>query len=887
MPGKASGQIIGYKYYLGMHMVICRAVDAVLQIQVGNRVMWDPKAATQFFTAPPEHPNAVRNAFYNETRDDGTFQVGDVIVATWLDQYSNIQQFAGGQSIDCSTNNTALFSATFDLSAFGRGSAVAAYISQGVWWKVFTVASVPSSPPVVTVRLHNSAIPNNDIIHKLRNPQSTYQVNGITRMETQDLNITAEGLFGGDQREGGVSGKLGILMGGPEQVADPYLSKMFGPFTPAFRGVLSLVLKQMYIGVNPYLKNWAALVVRAPFSPVSESNAIMWLPELASIIAPDGYVDINPAHLLRELVWNPDFGMGYPTTQVDDTSLAVAAQQLYDERFGISLMWEQQSSTEAFMQYILNHINGIWKVNPATGKFQLTLIRKDYVFADLKILDESNCTLDDYQSVSWGETVNEIVLRYAQRVTGSSTSVTVQDLANIQIQQQVVSHTIELKGINSDELAFRVAQSHLQVMSTPLNRVEITVNRQGWSLAEGDVFRFSWPKKGILDVVYRIGEISSGLIDDGKIKIKAVIDVFGLNASTFISAEPIGWADPAIEAVPAPAAALFEANYWDLVFSEGVNVASSQEDGAAFIFGAALRPVGMGYFQLWSGSGTEPTQLNSVSTGNFCPSCTVVGPLVAEVQSTITYTDEHDFGLLSPGVYGYIEDELVGIVEGNSEAKTMVILRGLNDTVPTSHPDGALFFAYRGFNAPDKTEYAEGDTVYGKVTPVGPLGPYPLALADTLSLVLKGRVNMPYPPGNVKVNNMRYPANVSRLGNVALSFSHRNRLSQTVDLVAQTVANIAPEEDVYYVVEVFYGDWDTKVRTITLTEEHFLADHNIVLYTQTMQQADLSPLIPGYVQAMALPAAMGFTIETARPASEEGRPPVTSWQKHKVAFTRT
>ena len=57
-------------------------------------------------------------------------------------------------------------------------------------------------------------------------------------------------LFGGDEREGGVSGNFDFEPGLPTQPVNDYLSSVLGSITPAYRGVVGLVFRRPYIGAN-------------------------------------------------------------------------------------------------------------------------------------------------------------------------------------------------------------------------------------------------------------------------------------------------------------------------------------------------------------------------------------------------------------------------------------------------------------------------------------------------------------------------------------------------------------------------------------------------------------------------------------------------------------
>jgi hypothetical protein len=70
----------------------------------------------------------------------------------------------------------------------------------------------------------------------------------------------------------------------------------------------------------------------------------------------------------------------------------------------------------------------------------------------------------------------------------------------------------------------------------------------------------------------------------------------------------------------------------------------------------------------------------------------------------------------------------------------------------------------------------------------------------------------PYPPGNVKVNNVMWPTVI--LGQIALTWAHRDRMQQTVYLVTQSEGNIGPEAGTTYTVRV-YNENNGLQKTVT------------------------------------------------------------------------
>src|SRR5690606_26606799 len=100
--------------------------------------------------------------------------------------------------------------------------------------------------------------------------------------------------------------------------------------------------------------------------------------------------DMNGAHIIRECLTNQDWGMGYPESDIDDDSFTAAADTLYSEGLGISILWDRQAQIEDFIAEIVRHIDAALYVSRRTGKFVLKLIRADYNPAELITLDESN-----------------------------------------------------------------------------------------------------------------------------------------------------------------------------------------------------------------------------------------------------------------------------------------------------------------------------------------------------------------------------------------------------------------------------------------------------------------------------------------------------------------
>ena len=76
------------------------------------------------------------------------------------------------------------------------------------------------------------------------------------------ITINSPSLFGGEKREGGIVGSLDFIGGYATQVRNDYLQGVLGASIPAFRGVVSIILRRMYLGTSAYLKPWRFTIQR-------------------------------------------------------------------------------------------------------------------------------------------------------------------------------------------------------------------------------------------------------------------------------------------------------------------------------------------------------------------------------------------------------------------------------------------------------------------------------------------------------------------------------------------------------------------------------------------------------------------------------------------------
>jgi len=782
--------------------------------------------------------------------------------------------------------------------------------------------------------------------------------------------INAEDLFGGESREGGVSGTVDLQMGRPSQGRNSYLQSQLGSQIPAFRGVVGMVLRQCYLGVNPYLKKWDARFQRihvrqdgqaqwydekaevesyndvigagfmywrykvvsltdsgdysspayddsgwpngpAPFgdkpwtgsgsgvpagwgfsntpSTVVPQQRKVWLRSTINLsslpdggfrfdafvdngieawvngskvitnydtyghyflttipssyfvvgensivvcgrddsggVRPDNWfyfdlrlrdqertiLDMNPAHIIRECLTDPDWGMGYQESDVDDTSFAAAADTLHAEGMGMSLLWDRQIPIEDFIKEVVRHISASLYVDRTTGKFVLKLMRDDYDFDTIPQIGEDDVVkVENASRPTFGELVNSVTVQYWNGADSESGSITIQDQALIQMQGAVINTTLQYPGFTNPTIAARVGLRNLKAFSTPLLSATIYTNRKGATLNIGDVFRWSWPDLEVEDVVMRVTGLALGDGRNNQVKITAVEDVFALPSAVVVSPPGDGgWTDPSGKPTPVLAQMMTEAPYYELVQTMGQTdadnrLATSPELG--YIILSAGRPgaaINAGLL-VDSGAGYE-----EVGTMDFSPHAVLAATLAITTTSVIVLSGT-DLDLVEVGRHVQIGSELCRVDSLNHETGLMTIGRGALDTVPAEHPAGEHVFFWDIYQGGDAVEYSSGETVNAKLLPVTGGGRLDAGSATTVSHTLSQRAFRPYAPGNFKMNGAAYP-NVVSGTTVDFTWAHRDRKQQTSGAIYDTTdGNIGPEAGTTYNLRV-YNDVGTLV----------------------------------------------------------------------------
>ena len=692
---------------------------------------------------------------------------------------------------------------------------------------------------------------------------------------SQAIYVDKPNLFGGDNTggEGGIQGRMEILMGEPDQkptqmlinllkgVLNPALHPpkrlmIFGRrkgqkppqlsfFTPGdvtagklesndqipgFRGVVTTVFSGLISCYNAYPKKHSYRVRR---TNKGWHGGVVWYPEKAKILLRNDNLKIsgltseqeqnvrqihamNPAHILVECATNKSWGGKKDLTDLDLDSYKKAADTLYAEGFGLCIRYNRQTSIKEFIQQIVDHIGAAQYDNIETGKQAIKLIRHDYKVEDLPLFTYDNGILSvlDDDSAATDKQANQIIVKYREPVTNRDDQAIANNIAAVQMHG-VISKTVEYKGIPTFDLAARVAQRDLEMIASGLTRLKITFDMRGSELRPGDVIRVNLPERDIVDVVFRVGELKNG--NEGEIVATCLQDVFGLPSANYSTKKGESlYIPPDYTAKPITTARLFEVPYHviPLVLSDAERAYIKPTD--CFVWSLAAQPTALsvGYDMLVD----VGADFAKTATGSFTPHVEIVGD-VTPYQTSIKFKLEGEYSALSGAEALIVGDEIIKIDAVDFDTGTMTVGRGCADTIPQAHKAGALAWCYLISAGMDETKYAPGEKVRIKLLTRTAQQTLDETKTEALILTTRQRQARPYPPGKVQIDG-GYGNTINDKSAFKLTWAHRDRDVQADKLIPHTDDSTVLGKGVKYKVDLLDGN--TVVRSIDTTATEFV-----------------------------------------------------------------
>lgn len=546
--------------------------------------------------------------------------------------------------------------------------------------------------------------------------------------------------------------------------------------------------------------------------------------QTVDLITGDPTGDMNPAHIIHECLTDTTWGMGTPEAALDDASFRAAADELFVEQFGLSLIWTRQTTIEAFVQEVLDHIQAVLFVDPSTGLLTLKLVRGDYDVDTLGELTPDNADLTSFSRKLWGDIVNEIVVTWTNPVNEQDETITAQDLASISTQGGVVSDSRNYYGVRNADLAQSLAFRDLRSAGQPLAACEAEVDRTQWQLRPASVVKLTWPEYGISEIVMRVTSVDYGKPGDMTIKLSLVEDVYGLDIGTYESPPSTIWEDPSAAPAPLTTVEIFTLPLFlaaDTTVSAFVDTPEYPEVLAGVL--ATTDDADTYGYELWDEVALPNGDLEwqSLGTNNIIGRGTLDAALGAEALSTGVLFDGLT-GQTAPTVGGFAiigddgetGNEIALIDADNGDTYGFDLVRGVLDTVPRAWPAGTPVWFVDGetlFEDPLVRSAAE-EVSYKLLTRTSQ-GLLALGDASLESYTLTERPWLPNRPANVTAYGESWSSEAAPIDArtrpdpwVTCTWANRNRLTEDSQVLAWTDATVTPEDGQTTRIEVLAVD---------------------------------------------------------------------------------
>lgn len=627
-------------------------------------------------------------------------------------------------------------------------------------------------------------------------------------------------------------GRLRFWHGGLEQQSDAILALLQDRDSgdePSFGGLCYGVLHgpadggSFWWGSSPSLPDVAVELERCP-NPLgfTSAQAAIDLGVLSSTVGdlvPSGRVDThayaaNPANILYDLLVDATYGLGVATEDIDTATFRDAGRILASEEFGMSILVDQQGQFDDVAGDILKTVDGVLFVDTSTGQWVFRLIRDAYTSVEASALglettfysrtdwleiDESMMlSRPEFSRGSLGDVATEIKVQYidpteayAQRI------VQVQDIANFQTIGSPVSVSNVYNGVNTRELAIRLAYRDLRSVGAPRARLKVSLNRKARSVRPGDCIAFSYGALGVVGMVMRVATVSYGTLADGRIEIEAIEDMFSMPDTVY--QEPgSGWINPdTVDPVAPTAVRLWEIPYDLTGDGPRVTAAVLAVRGDEYTSGA----------RLWASVANGPwAQVGEI---DYTPSAILSAALAVE-ERTAAFTlqgavDLDGFEAATNAAGGQnlllVDGELIAFqtLRPNEDGTWMVsgAWRGVYDTIPRTHALGSRVWIVRDTYLLRDTKETDDHDEIAAVQAWNQAGELDVNTQPRYGIRTASRSLLPLVPGKFRVGSTDLPgALADRLvtGSVEVSWRNRDR-SQGQSVVPQD-ADSTPTETV-------------------------------------------------------------------------------------------
>ncbi|MCK2116538.1 phage tail protein [Pseudomonas juntendi] len=564
-------------------------------------------------------------------------------------------------------------------------------------------------------------------------------------VQNGSFEINKPELFGGEEKNGGVSGKVSFYNGDLAQAANDYLQRVVGvDIVSPLRSLCYAVLEGFYIGNSETPAKVSFVCSRFPKSPAGNTGL--------EIVGDDA----NPAYVIYEFLTDQRFGASISKSLVDIATFESVAQVLLNEGYGVSGVVDSSKAALNIVDDLLKIINGNLVTDATTGRLKLKIVREDYDIATLPVVDSSNIkNLSNFNRGSLDTAVNEVKVKYLSIADGfTERTATAQNLGLRIHKGDSDGVSYDTPSVSTAALAAKIAQREMRPLSVPLATCVVECNRSMFDAEMCDVVLLSWPPLAVENMVMRIMGVDLGSLEDSTIQLSLTQDVFGVTNTVYSDGSDKTWVKPTFDPVSPPSLQIVEA---PAIFASAAGLTRSllvmaEQPSYGQQYKLITRQDGEGWADHGDAAFTPVFELiDTMPTGAWAAEeGPVIRGSVDELDSYSVSENRQALGIL------WIDGEWLSyestIQLTNTTCRLNNIRRGLFGTLPREHQPGGKIWAVSEGHGITNGQFSTGSTVYVKTLVQTQTRRQTMDESTEQSHVVKGTNDQPFPPGHLRVN---------------------------------------------------------------------------------------------------------------------------------------
>ena len=412
------------------------------------------------------------------------------------------------------------------------------------------------------------------------------------------------------------------------------------------------------------------------------------------------------------------------------------------------------------------------------------------------------------------------------------------DIGNKNIQERLVSKTVDLLLFTLNRNAVWAAFNILQKLSYPFATITLSASRDAFRYEVGDCFKFSWADYGVSNVVCRVAQVQEEGPESENITISAIEDVFSITSAVADFTTPISYIPPASDytTLPFTRQKVVEAPY--TLSGEEINILS--------VAGRRTN-TDLGYYLYMSVDGGNSYSLMSV-IGNIVPFGTLdddytedtytidteVGFNITALNDDINRVETTTWANVFSGQNNtaLLGDEMISFQSITPVSGTLYylngIVRGRFGSEKVTHLEGeGLYFINQDITLVTNSEVLVGAQRKFKLVPHNARAVGFIADAQVQDLTITGVAFTPYRPVNFTANGGSFAARYDT--DIVLEWAARVRAAGAGYGIPGVVLPTNTREG-YFEIEVYVSSILVRTETAINAETW--------TYTSTMNTTD-------------------------------------------------